>query len=359
MESNDKKFKGQNFYIGIDVHKKSWKVTILNSEMRLDSFSQNPDLGLLVSHLRKNYPGGNFHLVYEAGFCGFEPCRTFLEAGMEAMVVHPLDVPTTGKESKHKTDKVDSHKLAITLRGGLLRGINIPERELEADCDLVKQRSTVQKDLKAVKNRVKGLLMKLSIPIPEDIGESASRSWAKNYVKWLEELKFPQPSHRLVLDNYLTQGRQLIEILGTIEKQLREVEQKECYREDSEILQSIPGIGWVVAMNLRLHLGDVGRFRRLEDLNSYLGLVPSMYASGERERVGALSKRGRANLKEYLVEAAWVAVRKDPVLTLRYGELCKRMKKNKAIIRIAKGLASRMKYLLTNREIYRTNTYPV
>lgn len=359
MESNDKKFKGQNFYVGIDVHKKSWKVTILNSEMRLNNFSQDPDPGLLISHLRRNYPGGNFHLVYEAGFCGFEACRAFLEAGMDAIVVHPLDVPTTGKQSKHKTDKVDSHKLAITLRGGLLKGIHVPDRETEADCDLVKQRATIVKDLGAVKNRVKGLLMKLSISIPEQvIGENASRSWSKKYVAWLEGLEFDQPSHRLVLDNYLVQGKQLVDLLDTVEDQLREVEKKECYSEDCEILRSMPGIGWVVAMNLRLHLGNVERFKRLEDLNSYIGLVPSMYSSGEKERIGALTKRGRANLREYLVEAAWIAVRKDPALTLRYTELSKRMKKNKAIIRIAKSLVSRMRHLLVNRETYKLSTYP-
>ena len=359
MESNDKKFKGQNFYIGIDVHKKNWKVTILNSEMKLNNFSQDANPALLISHLNKNYPGGKFHIVYEAGFCGFEACRAFKAAGLDAIIANPLDVPTSGKEVKHKTDKVDSNKLAMTLRGGLLRAIDIPDRELEADCDLVKQRATLVKDLGAVKNRIKGLLMKLSIPIPEQVSEGSSRSWGKDYLNWLKELKLLQPSHRLVLDNYLTQGTHLIEMLSTIKQQLKEVEKKDCYREDCEILQSIPGIGWVGAINLRLHLGNIGRFKRLEDLNSYIGLVPSMYSSGETVRVGSLTKRCRANLREYLVEAAWIAVRKDPVLTLRYNELCKRMKKNKAIVRIAKSLVSRMKYLLTNRVLYQVNTYPV
>jgi hypothetical protein len=76
----------------------------------------------------------------------------------------------------------------------------------------------------------------------------------------------------------------------------------------------------------------------MDDLCSYVGMIPKMYGSGERMVTGKLSKRGRKDIKIMLIEAAWVAVRKDPALTARFNKLSLRMNRNKAIIRIAKNL---------------------
>lgn len=358
MENYNNNFKNESFYIGIDVHKLSWNVTILNNEFKLGNFSQDPNPAVLIQYLQKNYPGGTFSLVYEAGFCGFEPYRYFIEHGMKAIVVSPLDVPTSGKESTQKTDKIDSNKLAKALRAQMLRGIDIPSRELEADCDLIKQRQKFSKRLRAVKIMVKSLLMKLSIVIPEDISESASRSWNAKYVDWLKNLTHRQPSHELIFDNYIREVEHLTAMLKQIKRQLKEIEKKPAYSEDMEILQSIPGIGFITAMNLRLHLGDINRFPTFDMLCSYVGLTPSTHSSGEKIRVGPLTKRGRSQLREYLIEASWIAIKVDPALLLKYKRLTGSMVKNKAIIRIAKSLLNRARFLLKNRVLYELNIYP-
>jgi len=358
MENYDKKFNGENFYTGIDVHKTSWRVTVLNEELLLRSFSQDPDPAILVSTLQKEFPGGSFHLVYEAGFCGFEPCRYFLEAGMDAIVVNPLDVPTSGKQTVQKTDKVDSKKLAEALRARMLCGIDIPTRKLEADCDLVKQRQRFSKSMRAVKNRIKSLLMKLSISIPEEISDSSSKNWGKQYVEWLKDLSFPQKSHRLILDSYMEDTEHLKSKIAKVEKQLRELAKTPDYSCKMEILQSVPGFGFITSINLCLHLGDINRFSTLDMLCNYVGLAPTMHSSGEKNRVGSLTKRGRSQLREYLVEAAWIAVKTDPALLKKHQGLCKRMDKNKAIIRIAKSLLNRARHLLKNGEMYQLSVYP-
>ena len=68
-------FNDQSFYIGIDTHKKSWQVTILGEQYEHKTMSQNPDPELLAAYLKRNFPGGNYHTVYEAGFSGFGSCR--------------------------------------------------------------------------------------------------------------------------------------------------------------------------------------------------------------------------------------------------------------------------------------------
>jgi hypothetical protein len=70
-QSNKLDFKGQNIYVGIDVHLKSWSVTVLSEHSVLKKFSQNPDAEALHKYLTGNYPRANYNSVYEAGFCGF------------------------------------------------------------------------------------------------------------------------------------------------------------------------------------------------------------------------------------------------------------------------------------------------
>ena len=64
-------FEGQNFYVGIDVHLKSWTVTVMSESLSLKTFTQPSSAEILRNYLIRNYPGGTYHSVYEAGFSGF------------------------------------------------------------------------------------------------------------------------------------------------------------------------------------------------------------------------------------------------------------------------------------------------
>jgi transposase len=90
-----------------------------------------------------------------------------------------------------------------------------------------------------------------------------------------------------------------------------------------------------------------------DDLCDYIGLVPMMKGSGPKLYTGKMINRGRKELKIMIIEAAWDAVRMDPALMAKFNELIKRMNKNKAIIRIARKLVSRMRYVLISREPYK------
>ena len=105
-------FTGQDIYAGIDAHLKSWKITIMVQGIPCKTFSQNPDADIFKKYLSKNYPNGNYHSAYEAGFCGFSPHRELINQGIDNIVINPADVPTTDKERKQKEDKRDSRKIA-------------------------------------------------------------------------------------------------------------------------------------------------------------------------------------------------------------------------------------------------------
>jgi len=345
-------FKDQSFYIGIDYHKKSWKVTILGEQYEHKTMSQNPDPDLLAAYLKRNFPGGNYHAVYEAGFSGFSSCRRLSELGVECMVIHPADVPTTQKEKLQKTDKVDSRKLARCLRSKEFEGVDIPEVEMEADRALIRQRFRMVKDLGRTKNRVKSLLFQFGKKIPDRFTASQSRHWSKIYINWLKDLSLIDMSLRQVLDNYIRIGEIQRKELLLINRQVRALSEKNRHKINFSLLVGVPGIGLITGMTFLAQIGDIKRFNRIDDLCNYVGLVPRMYGSGEMMKTGKMVKRGRKELKIMLIEAAWVAIRKDPALMLKFNELSQRMNKNKAIIRIARKILNRIRHVLTTQKQY-------
>src|SRR6218665_1128536 len=114
----EKLFEDQSIYVGIDYHKKSWKVTILGEHSEHKVMSCNPDAEGLSNYLHRTFPGAIYHAVYESGFSGFSACRELNSLGINCIVVHAADVPTSHKDKIQKTDKADSRKLAKLLREG-------------------------------------------------------------------------------------------------------------------------------------------------------------------------------------------------------------------------------------------------
>lgn len=191
-----KDFTGQNIYAGIDTHHKSWMVSIYSDEFELKTFSQQPDVDQLEKYLKKNYPGANYHLAYEAGFSGFWIQRSFTRKGIRCDVIHPADVPTSDKESKRKTDKVDSRKIAKGLKNGELNVIYIPDECQEADRLLLRTRANIVHDVTMVKNRIKAFLKINGITVPNNYKNG---NWTKSFITWLQSLKIAEAGEKHLL----------------------------------------------------------------------------------------------------------------------------------------------------------------
>ena len=107
-------------------------------------------------------------------------------------------------------------------------------------------------------------------------------------------------------------------------------------------------------MILLTELYEITRFRSIDELSSYVGLIPDTHGSGEKEYVGGVTERHHSQLRWLLIDASWIAVRKDPVLMEAFQQYCKRMRKTKAIIKIARKLLNRVRYVLKNQAEYVT-----
>ena len=122
--------------------------------------------------------------------------------------------------------------------------------------------------------------------------------------------------------------------------------------EQVQFLRSVPGVGAVCSLAFYTELMNMDRFPKLDQLKAYFGLVPSVESSGETVHVKGLSNRRNRYLRHLIIEAAWVAIRKDPALLLAYNKLTRRMKPQDAIIRIAKKLLNRIRYVWKNQQEY-------
>ena len=98
MQRNKISFKGQKIFIGIDAHKKNWDVAIAPEIGIVKRHPQKASARELFEFLRKHYPDGDYLAVYESGFSGFATYYALKEVGINCMVIHAADVPTTQYE---------------------------------------------------------------------------------------------------------------------------------------------------------------------------------------------------------------------------------------------------------------------
>ena len=340
-------FTGQNIYAGIDVHKKSWQVSIYSEVLYHKTFSQPPKPEVLYHYLEKHFPKGTYYSVYEAGFCGFWIHDRLQSLGINNIVVNPADVPTTHKEKKQKTDKVDSNKLARQLRNGDLEAIYTHKRDVLEDRSLLRMRRTLVKDLTRYKNRIKSELNFFGIEIPEQFKKTKSY-WSKRFLGWLSEVEFKQGSGTDSFKILIEQVKALRTNLLEVNRKVKVLSRNEYYQKKETLLRSIPGIGLITAMVILTEIDDIHRFANLEKFRSYVGLTPTSNSSGDKSIHGEMINRGNKFLKSAIMESAWTAARVDPVLHMDYIGFCKRMQKNKAIVRIACKLLNRANYVLKN-----------
>jgi len=339
-------FQGEPIYVGIDVHKKQWNVFIMSKYKEHKGFVQPPDASVLGRYLKENFPGATYYSVYEAGFCGFWPHEDLKKEGVHNIVVNPADVPSSDKERKNKSDKVDCRKLCSKLRSGDLEAIYVPERFQLENRELVRLRMRLVGDIRRTKNRIKGMLNFYGV-------KYSSSGWSNVFIKGLKESELVYYNGTFALRTLVEELERLTELKKKIARQLRVgLVKNEMYGELIKCLGSIPGVGLITALIILTELGNTSRFPGIDQLCNFVGLVPTLHSSGDHVHVGNLTPRKNKYIMAVLIESAWVAVGKDPALMQAYHKLCKRMKSQEAIIRIARKLMARIRYVLLNQTTY-------
>ena len=352
MQKYKVSFKGQNIYVGIDVHLKTWHVTTLTESGYKYSFAQHADAKELFDRLNKKFPEAHFKSAYEAGFCGFSAHYALAEQGIENIVVNAADIPTTGKEKTMKTDAVDSEKIAWALKRDELKGIYVKDKRYMDDTNLIRLRQRFIMDLSRQKNRTKHLLYTQGVTYPERFRNSKTH-WSRNFMKWLREeveLLSEQKLSLLLLCDQVENTRKAI---LKVTREIRRLSTTDRYKENYDLLFTVPGLGLITSMSMLTELdNDIMRFPNERSFVSMLGLIPTCHDSGEKKSNGVKTFRGNKQIGPLIVEASWVAIHRDYQLGCYYTNCCQSMNPQKAIVKVARKLACKAYAVMKTKKAY-------
>ncbi len=181
---------------------------------------------------------------------------------------------------------------------------------------------------------------------------AAERYWSRSYLHWLEGLTLTQESGTIALKALLNELFALRTTIAQLTRHIRQLARDTRYRSQVELLRSIPGISTLSALIFLTEVISVDRFKNLDRLACFVGLVPGERSSGQIEQDTGLTSRRNAALRYILIESAWVAQREDPALLQAFTQYCQRMPKSVAIVHIARKLLSRMRFVLKNNQPY-------
>lgn len=339
-------------FAGLDVDKRRISLTLTDHEGIRASISMPNDSRHLVNYLRKNCLNDKVALAYEVGPTGFGLYDDLKAEGYRCLVVAPAMVPTApGK--RVKTNRIDSKKLSIALRGGQLQSVHIPPDVYRELRHLVQLRDNDVRDVTKAKNRIKALLLYEGIEFP---ALPRNSQWNDAVLQKIAKLECKQ-SVRFKLDSLLAslkfhKGQALI-----AQRQIR----KFC-KQDDELTQSInylrtiPGIAWITASHLVARIGDWRLLRSPDQIAGFLGLVSSEHSTGDRVQRGSITKSGDSRLRNKLIQAAWTAINKDDELGEFYLRIKSRHPKKigarKAIVAVARKLTTRIYAVLKEQRPY-------
>lgn len=344
----------KHLFIGLDVHKKSWSVTLQEGQVVLKRFSMEAKAEALVHYIQKNYKGYSVECCYEACCCGYHIHRDLTKAGWTVLVVNPGDIPRANKQSVNKSDKIDSRYLCHHLASGHLRSIHVPEEKQEQFRSLFRRRADLVKSLRRIKCHIKSMLLYYGIELPEHYDNI---NWSKDMIVWIGKLKWLYPTAARTmksrLEEYHFLRQEYLQICNELRKYART-----CYKKDYYLLRSIPGVGPFIAIAILSEVGDIRRFRGIDRLSSYVGLVPSLHSSGEKSYSRGITYRSKTLLRSYLIEGAWIAAKKDEELMQYYRDR-KGCDHRKLIIKMAAKTLSRIYHVIKTGEPYKPLKAPV
>jgi transposase len=340
---------GKEIFVGLEDSKRTWKIAVRCENMLVHQASMEARYPILLSYLRNKFPKCRSHLMYEAGFKGFNLYDQLTEDGIECVVIPP-HIVTVPKVNKIKTDKRDAKRLARVLESHDYKfGCYVPDKERREDRQISRTLGAVKKDIIRNRNRIRKLLDFHGITPPFN----NPKKWGRAEFLALRELPLSAPV-RKSLDILLTMLEALWAHMKELRSYLRQLCRKGRYRKAYEIAKSIPGIGWYTAIRLVLELGeDLSRFGSSKQIAGFVGLVCGEASTGERQRKGHITGMGSGFIRATLIENSWAAIRKDPVLLGKYKRVWSSSgSKKKAIVAVARMLIVRFRACVISGKPY-------
>ena len=291
-------------YLGMDVHKDSITVAVLpegaKAPSRVDRLPN--DLPKLKRWLERVARDGEVRACYEASGAGYVLHRALAEWGYACEVIAPSLIPKrAGVQRKHDTR--DAADLARLYRAGELVAVRIPSEADERVRDVVRCRGIFQREILKSRHDILKFLATRGFVFRE------GTNWCTPHLKWLQHLTTegsPLAAHdRLVYREFHALLMYKLSRRDELDRQIERLALLPHLAPMVARLQCFRGISIHSAMVLATEIVDWRRFERPAQLACYLGLVSREHSSGDRQRLGSITKAGNSHCRHVLVQAAW------------------------------------------------------
>jgi len=317
-------------YIGFDVHKKTISFCTKGQDggiLREGTIAARPaDLNVWAQAQARPWIGALEATLFTGWI--YDHLRPFAQ---ELKVANPAMLKAIAA-SKKKNDRVDARKIADLLRCDLLPECYMAPSWMRELRRVLRYRNLVVRQATRMKNRIAGLLMETGTAY------NKQRLHGKAYFSELLESLQAMPASVLQL---LQLSRGQVELFESIQQRLmKELRTNARLRERVERLQSIPGVGEVLALTWVLEMGEVQRFSSIAQAVSYCGLSSAQRSSAGQEHRGPISKQRNKYLQTILIEAAKLAPRYNSQLAAAHERELGRGNRNRATLAVARKLVA-------------------
>ncbi len=238
-----------------------------------------------------------------------------------------------------KTDKIDAWVLAELSRRDLVPAIWLPDPAVRGERERARFRLHLVRHRVMLKNRIHASLMSFGKPC------AVSDLFGRQGRAILARLDLPEPW----TENITTALRMIDDLdkeIAGIERELRALGADHPY---VSLLQSVPGVAWILGYTIASEIGDISRFSSPKSLVGYSGLCPRVIQSGEKDWRGPLAKNGPKYLRWALIEAA-VHAAQHPVYVEHYQRTKTRLGRQRgakvARVEVARKLAEAIWHML-------------
>lgn len=312
-------------FIGLDIHKEYFVATGVNAIRKVVFGPEKSSVYQLDEWILRHLTCSDA-VVLEMTANAYTFYDALLPHVHSVIVVHPQQVSLVTNVPV-KTDKKAALALAQLHAVGLLTGIWIPPQKVRDLRALVAQREKMVRLSTIAKNRLHSVLHRNHLILPVKPFEIEQRAWWESLHLSSTEL------FRLRSD---------LDTLAFAEKQVDQIEafMKQDCTQDSRIplLIQLPGVGMLTAITILAAIGDITRFPSSKELVGYAGLGTRVHNSGMTHSSGRITKTGRKDLRQAMVNAANNAVQNHKHWKKELEQMEPHLGRSKAIVAIARKL---------------------
>ena len=325
-------------YVGLDYHTETSYVFVTD-EKDGEIFKGNVhtvELGKVL----ESFDGAE--VLFEAGYGWPRLVKQLDGVSVELKMCHP-EANRRIATDRRKSDGRDARNLAVYLRTDSYKEAYMPDDEIRDERQLIRDRMNVAREITRHKNRIHSTLAYAGIP------KASPRIFARKNRHYFDTIELPARTREVV--------NMSLEALDLCREHRRRLENLiiEMNRKDprARLLRTIPGVGDLTARVLLAEIGEISRFKNADSLACYTGLVPQQRQSGNSMRTKGVTKEGSANVRQILVQAAWIAIRRDPALREFFETVKGRKNSQTAICAVARKLVTFAWYILKKEVPYR------